>query len=354
MDIQIIHIMDNLKKIYILLLAIVIVVVLIYGQSIIVPFILAILFWFMIRIVRGLLSKTRFIKRLPLWILTAVSTVMFIFIIVLFGTLISSNIQQLSAALPLYESNINIIVSNINERFNVDIANIIVEYTADFDFANILSNIFGALTALFGDVLTVLIFLLFILLEEPTFEKKLRAMYPDNDKHIHAKEMVAKLGKSINSYLTVKTFTSFLTGFLSYFALLLIGVDAPLFWAFLIFILNYIPTIGSLIATLFPTMFAMLQFGDITPAVLVVSIVGSIQIIVGNILEPRFMGSSLNISPLVVIITLFLWGAIWGVVGMLLSVPITVIIIIILSEFEGSRPLAILLSQKGSLSTSKN
>ncbi|MEE4114524.1 MAG: AI-2E family transporter [Marinilabiliaceae bacterium] len=341
--------MEGLNKIYILLLIVLGVVVLIVGQSIIVPFILAVLFWFMIRIVRSLLMKIRYIKKLPAGLLTTFSTLVMLAVLGSFATLISSNIQQLSLALPQYESNINIIVDSINQKFSIDIAGLIVDYTADFDFAGILTDIFGVLTSLFGDVVTVLIFLLFILLEEPTFSKKLRAMYPDNNKHQHISEMIAKISTSINGYLTVKTFTSFLTGFLSYFCLLFIGVDAPLFWAFLIFILNYIPTIGSLIATLFPTIFAMLQFGDISPAILVVSIVGAIQILVGNILEPRIMGSSLNISPLVVIITLFVWGAIWGVLGMLLSVPITVMIIIVLSEFENTRPIAILLSQKGSL-----
>jgi len=338
--------MDALKKIYILLLTVLIVVVLIAGQSIIVPFILAILFWFIIRIIRGLLLKVVLINRLPSWLLTSLATILFISIASLFVSLITNNIQSLSEALPLYESNINSFVDTINGRFNVDLVKMLTEYIADFDFARILSGVFGALTALFGDVFIVLIFLLFILLEESSFGKKLIAMYPDKEKYTNVKGMVEKIGKSITGYLGVKTFTSLLTGILSYFALLFIGVDAPLFWAFLIFILNYIPTVGSLIATFFPTAFALLQYGDLSHAVLVLSIVGAIQIIVGNILEPRLMGSSLNISPLVVILTLIVWNAIWGVVGMLLSVPITVIIIIVLAEFEGSRPIAILLSKK--------
>ncbi len=144
-----------------------------------------------------------------------------------------------------------------------------------------------------------------------------------------------------------------MTGAFSYVALLIIGVDAPLFWAFLIFILNFIPTIGSLIATAFPAIFATLQYGDLGPAIWVLIVVGAIQIIVGNFIEPRLVGSSLNISPLVVFLTLALWGLIWGITGMLLSVPITVILIIILSEFPASRPLAILLSQKGNIAKEK-
>jgi predicted PurR-regulated permease PerM len=345
--------MDNLRKIYLLLIVVITVVVLILAQSIIVPFVLAVLFWFMVRIVRGLLTRVRFIDRLPMWLLTSFSTIVLVALIGFFISLVTSNIQQLTDTLPLYESNINMIVDGLNSRFNMDIQSAITEFTSDFDFGSILSDIFSALTSLFGDVFTVLIVLLFILLEEPTFERKLKAMYPDEKKYSHAKGMIKKISKSINGYLAVKTLTSFLTGFLSYFALLFIGIDAPLFWAFLIFLLNYIPTIGSLIATLFPTFFAMLQFGDITYAILVISIVGAIQLVVGSILEPRLMGSSLNISPLVVFLTLVVWGVIWGVVGMLLSVIITVIIIIVLAEFEGTRPLAILLSQKGTFGNSE-
>jgi predicted PurR-regulated permease PerM len=174
-------------------------------------------------------------------------------------------------------------------------------------------------------------------------------MYPDQKKYNRVNGLVKKIDKSISNYIALKTLVSLLTGFLSYFVLLIIGVDAPLFWAFLIFVLNYIPSIGSLIATIFPTIFALLQFGDFTPAILVLAIVGAIQLIVGNLIEPRLMGNSLNISPLVVFLTLALWGVMWGITGMLLSVPITVILIIIMSEFSDTRPFAILLSRKGDL-----
>ena len=122
---------------------------------------------------------------------------------------------------------------------------------------------------------------------------------------------------------------------------------SPVFWAFLIFLLNFIPTIGSLIATTFPAVFALLQFGEFSYLVMVLVFVGLIQVAVGNVLEPKLMGNSLNISPLVAILSLTFWGAIWGVTGMFLSVPITVILVIIFSHFESTRPVAIMLSEKG-------
>ncbi len=341
--------MDTSKKIYTFLILITLVVVLIYAQSIIIPFILAILFWFLIRVIKKILSKVKFVGSLPKWILTLFSTLVLMGFLVLTISMISSNIQHLSSTMPVYQANVNNIASAINDQFDIDLFSMMSDYAKDINFANILSMLFSALTGIFGSAFTVLLYLVFLLLEEPGFPKKLQAMYPEKERYDHINKLVTKIDHSIGNYIALKTVTSLITGFVSYFALLFIGIDAPVFWAFLIFVLNFIPTIGSLIATLFPTIFAVLQFGEFTPGLLVLAIIGTIQIVVGNILEPKLMGNNLNISPLVVFLTLAIWGVIWGVTGMLLSVPITVIIIIILSEFPGTKPIAILLSQNGTL-----
>ncbi|MFT6843254.1 MAG: AI-2 transport protein TqsA [Psychroserpens sp.] len=126
-------------------------------------------------------------------------------------------------------------------------------------------------------------------------------------------------------------------------------VDAPFFWALLIFLLNYIPTIGSLIATVFPAVFSLIQFGEFGPFIIILVGLGILEWLIGNIIEPRVMGKSLNISPLVTIIALVSWGQIWGITGMLLSVPITVVMVIVLSQFESTKKVAIILSENGDL-----
>ncbi len=341
--------MESSKKIYIFLIIITTVVVCIYAQSIILPFVLAILFWFLIRVIKKLLLHVKYIKKLPRWLLTIFSTLILLGFLVLIVTMISNNISQLSKTMPVYEANVQKITQLINNEFNIDLKSMLGDFSKDLNFGNILSMLLSALTGLFGNAFTVLLYLVFLLLEEPLFPKKLRAMYPDEKRHAHVTQLVNKIDHSIGNYVALKTLTSLMTGILSYLALLIIGVDAPLFWAFLIFVLNFIPTIGSLIATAFPTVFALLQFGELSPGIIVLAVVGAIQLVIGNVVEPKLMGNSLNISPLVVFLTLAIWGVIWGISGMLLSVPITVILIIIMSEFPGSRPLAILLSQKGTL-----
>jgi predicted PurR-regulated permease PerM len=190
-----------------------------------------------------------------------------------------------------------------------------------------------------------------MLLEETAFSGKLDAMAGDQIKRQEWNKTLKRISDSIGSYLVLKTVVSLLTGILSYTVLVIIGIDAPLFWAFLIFLLNYIPTVGSLIATLFPACMALLQSGELNLALMVIVAVGAIQLIVGNIIEPRVMGNSLNVSSLVVILALSFWGAIWGITGMVLSVPITVIMIILFGQFETTRKIAILLSDRGKLET---
>ncbi len=341
--------MDTSRKIYVFLLIITAVLILIYAQSIIVPFILATILWFIIRVNKKLLIKIKYINRLPKWLISVFSTLILLGFVAMAVELIMQNISQLSETLPLYQENMQKITHAINSKFNIDLGRIIADATEDFKFTEILTSVLSALTGIFGDAFTVILYLIFLMLEEPLFPIKIKAMYPDEKKYKSVTGIIDKIDHSIGNYIALKTLVSIITGLLSYFALLFIGIDAPVFWAFMIFILNYIPTIGSLIATIFPTIFAMLQFGDITPGILVLAIVGSIQLVIGNFVEPKLMGDSLNISPLVVLLTLAIWGVMWGVTGMLLSVPITVIMIIIMSEFPSTKPFAILLSHTGNL-----
>ncbi|MCH9755622.1 MAG: AI-2E family transporter, partial [Gammaproteobacteria bacterium] len=131
-----------------------------------------------------------------------------------------------------------------------------------------------------------------------------------------------------------------------------IGLDFAEFWALLIFFLNYIPNIGAIIATLFPALLALIQFQSWMPFVAMTSGLVAVQFLIGNIIEPRYLGRSLNLSPLVILFALGLWGVIWGVMGMFLSVPITVMMIILFAHFPATRPIAVLLSKDGKIDMS--
>ena len=263
--------------------------------------------------------------------------------------ILAVNIRQLLELIPQYQDNIDGVAMSLKNMVGVDVVTEIEKFVGDYDYASLLTGLLNSLTSLFGKAFLIIIYALFLLLEEPFFSWKIKKIYKTETEYNNANIILKKIDKSIGRYISIKSLVSFLTGLLSYFALLIIGIDAPLFWAFLIFVMNFIPTIGSLIATLFPAVFAILQFGDIAPGLWTLGSVGFVQIIVGNYLDPKLTGDSLNISPLVVLLSLSFWGAIWGILGMLLSVPITVMMIIIFAKVPATRPIAVLLSKKGNV-----
>jgi predicted PurR-regulated permease PerM len=254
------------------------------------------------------------------------------------------NIKELSLLIPVYQKNIVNITNSINNDLNIDLINMTKQFLGDFEYGKILSTLLNSLTEVFGKAVLIIIYTLFLLLEEPFFSPKIKAIYEKRSNHKDIHRILNSIDRSIGRYISIKTLTSLITGISSYIALVFIGIDAPLFWAFLIFIMNFIPTIGSLFATIFPSIFAILQFGEIMPGIWVLTIVGTIQLIIGNYIDPKITGDSLNVSPLVVILGLSFWGAIWGVIGMILSVPISVMLINIFAQIPATRSISIMLS----------
>ncbi len=336
----------------IIIIVFAIVLFLVVGQNILIPLILSIFSWFLIKEIREILDRSSWIKKtIPRWVKTIFGVLTLLIVITVFSNLLINNTQNLANSLQKYNTSLDTITNSVYERTGIDMTQHLNSLVGEFDFKSIVSELVNSITGLLSNSVMVLLYLIFILMEESTFLDKMRAIYPDKNKFNSINDVLLNIDKSIGRYISIKTFLSFLTGGLSYIILLFIGVESPLFFAFLIFILNFIPSIGSLIATVFPALMALIQFGEttLTPFVLVLILVGAVQVLVGNFLEPKLMGNSLNISSLVVILSLTIWGAIWGIAGMVLSVPITVIIIIIFSKFKSTRNIAVLLSEKGKL-----
>ncbi len=324
------------------------------ASSYLIPLVLAFLVWDMVRGVRSFINKSKFINKfLPIWIQNIISFGVIFLVLGVLSNLILTGISQFYEVLPEYQKNIYNVNASLLAKYDYDLLEKGVAYLADFDYASILEPILNALSVILADSFMIILYVIFLMLEEQIFRDKFRALFPNQEKFQKVSYIIHEIDELFREYLLLKTMVSLLTGFLSYLALLIIGVDSPILWAILIFLLNYIPSIGSLIATGFPTIVALLQFGNLTPAIWVLVIVGLIQVVVGNFIEPKIMGNSLNISPFVVIVALVVWGAIWGIVGMLLSVPITVMMIIILAQFDDTKNLALMLSESGNISKFK-
>jgi AI-2 transport protein TqsA len=208
-----------------------------------------------------------------------------------------------------------------------------------------------AMAALVSQSGIVMIYVGFLLVDQQFFERKLVALVPDPVRRAQTRLVLERIADAILAYLQVMTLMSLLTAALSYAVMRLVGLDHALFWATMIFFLNYIPTIGSILGTVLPGLFALLQFGELWPAFLALTGVGAVQFVVGNILLPRVSSGTLNISLFVILFSLFAFGALWGVTGMFVAMPLTAILIITFSYFETTRPIAILLSRDGALET---
>ena len=173
------------------------------------------------------------------------------------------------------------------------------------------------------------------------------ALFPQSEHKKLVNNILNHIVQDTQTYLGLKTLLSLITATLSWIIMKAVGLDFAEFWALLIFFLNFIPNIGAIVATTFPALLALIQFQSWLPFIIITSGVVAIQFMIGNLVEPRFLGKSLNLSALVILFALALWGAIWGVLGMFLSVPITVMMMIIFAHFKATRPIAIMLSQDG-------
>ena len=195
----------------------------------------------------------------------------------------------------------------------------------------------------------ILIYILFLFLEQGKFDQKITALFSEGGTESGARNIISRIRDDIQKYISIKMFTSTVTGSLSYIILMFLEVDFAGVWGLLIFLLNFIPTVGSIVATIFPALIALAQSDGYSLFLFVLAGIGACQILIGNILEPRMMGSSFNLSPIVILLNLALWGTIWGIIGMLLCVPFLIILTIVLSHFPNTRAIAIMLSSDGKL-----
>ena len=210
-----------------------------------------------------------------------------------------------------------------------------------------LSSFANGLRGFGSDALFVLIYLGFIIAARGGFRRKIVALFPHSRDRDEAVLVFNRIRFGVERYLWVQTVTGLMIAGGSWLGMMALGLDNALFWAFLIFLASYIPIIGGIVGVAFPVVFALLQFQNPVWALVLFVILQTIQAVVGNIITPRMQGDSLNIDPVVVLLSLAAWGLLWGLPGMFLSTPLAVMAMIILAEFNGSRWIAILMSENG-------
>ena len=193
----------------------------------------------------------------------------------------------------------------------------------------------------------VLIYLGFLLASRQGFARKSHHLFPGEESRAEAAQMFQRISDGIERYLWIQTVTCGMIAIASWVIMAIIGLDNAVFWAFLIFIVGFIPIIGGAVGILVPPIFALVQFDGWSQAIWLLIGLQTVNFLVGNVVYPRMQGRSLNIDPVVVLLSLAFWGAIWGFPGMFLSTPLTVTAMVILAQFPSSHWVAVLLSGDG-------
>lgn len=323
---------------------------LVASKSVFIPIVIAIVIWFLIISVAGAFRAIRingYSLPYPLSLLCAFALSAGLGWIVV--SIVSGNITALAEAAPSYQAKIHRLMEKIASYTGHEVPYRLADILPRVDAATVLGLIISAFTFVVSNAGLVVIYVLFLLLEYRTFDKKLAALLPREEHLEEARLLVKKIAHQAQSYILIKTGLSLLTALCCYLVLYTVGVDFADFWAFLIFLLNYIPNIGSIVATIFPCLLTLLQFESISTLIVVTLALTSIHFFIGNYLEPKLMSRSFNLSGLVIVLFLTFWGQIWGLVGMFLCVPILVILNIILSNFPQTKKIAILFSEDGKI-----
>ncbi|MEO1247501.1 MAG: AI-2E family transporter [Pseudomonadota bacterium] len=323
------------------------VVVIIYGlqfaKTLLVPFLLAAFIALMT--VRPMLWLQR--HRVPAVLAALLIVLLVMLILAVLGTVVGRSIADFTAALPGYQARLDNIVADVlafmAEHLNGDES---IQDLGDLinpgrvmSFVTVFLNAMrGVLTSVFLIFFTVI----FILLEASQFKTKFVAAFGRDEAGLERpRAFLVNLGR----YLGIKTLVSAATGLLAWLLTWSIGLDFPLLWGMLAFLLNYVPTIGSIIAAVPAVLLALVQLGPAEAMGVTIGFV-AINISFGNFIEPRLMGYGVGISPLIVFVGLVFWYWVFGPVGMLLSVPLTMTVKLLLESDDETRWIAILLGSE--------
>ncbi|REK17965.1 MAG: AI-2E family transporter [Planctomycetota bacterium] len=312
------------------------------AQPIVVPFLVAV-FLAMICLppLRSLQERG-----LPTWLALLVITAVICVGGIVVVAVIGNSVNQMRLRLPTYEQRVAEIQDDLAKRLkdiDVDIGSVLDRENFKTDqVLSLFGNLLSALGSVLGNGLIIVFTLIFMLLEAADLPAKLRAI-SGGDGALPGR--LDRIQESVRQYVSIKTRLSFLTGVLVTIWMWLLDVDFPVLWGLLAFLFNYIPNIGSFIAAVPAVVLAFLQYG-IASAIYAALGYVAINLIVGNVLEPRVMGRGLGLSSLVVFVSLIFWGWVLGPIGMLFSVPLTMIVKIVLDNSDELRWVSILLGSE--------
>ncbi|MEZ4695001.1 MAG: AI-2E family transporter [Rhodothermales bacterium] len=317
-------------------------------RTVLLPFVIALLLSnLFIPVVRWLRSKKVPTIVALFVVLLSVSAVLFLLSLILY-----SSFESFAIELPKYRARFVSVMVSALDHFAIMARDFGITDLPELDPVQMinLEAVTSAITSGIGSFVSVItytflvvLFMLFMLAESADMGDRIRRAFPGQQAD-RISTMLLNIDGQVRQYLLTKTLISLGTGLLTTVVLWILGVDFALLFGFLAFLLNFIPNVGSMIASLLPFVLALLQFETLTVPLLVLILLGGVQMLMGNVMEPRLMAFSLNLSALLVLVSLIFWGWLWGILGMVLAVPLTATVKIIFENVDNLKPFAVLMS----------
>ena len=313
-------------------------------QTIFKPLLIAVFLSFILEPIVDLLTKIK----VPKFIAFIVSLFVVFAVIYLLGLVVYASFSSFVEEFPKYEDKFVGFYENILGSLKIPLEEV-KSYFEEIPWTELwqkasLTSVLGSTVGTFINFLTnlflILLFTVYLFLGRGHFKSKIQKAFNKNQS-MRVYQVFTNIHKGMQKYLVTKTLISLATGIVATVILLLFDVEFAFVWGLLTFTLNFIPNVGSAIATILPVLVAVFQYGSVFPAVWVILLLLTNQMVMANLIEPRMVGRSLNLSPLVIIISLIFWGFIWGPVGMVLAVPISAAIQIICSNIDSLRPISV-------------
>jgi AI-2 transport protein TqsA len=322
--------------------------ILVAGRSFLIPLAVAVLLWSLLNALSNFVQRIELAGRhLPRWLATTTAVLLLLLASYAVYVILVSQTDALQKAAPLYQANFARLADQMTEWLGIEEMPATAHLLERLNVGSLFTRLGGLVGGIIGNIVLIAIYVGFLLAEQRVLPRKLARLQRGEKSAARTHNLALVISRNVQRYMWIKTVISTLTGIVAYVILKLVGVDFAATWALIIFFLNYIPNIGSVLGVVFPALLTLVQFETITPFIYVLVGLGSMQFLIGNLIEPAFMGRSLNLSSFVIIISLTFWGAVWGLPGMFLSVPLMVTFAIICSYIPALHWIAVLLSADG-------
>ncbi len=322
---------------------------LIVGQAILLPIVLAIIAVYVLTTAAEALGRVPVVRRLPVMVLHALVLLTFTLAVFALALVVSSTFDELIAAMPRYQQNLEVLAARLAALGGIENPtweDIVEATVGNLNLQAILLRVLSGLSSFGLTVFLVVVYAGFLMAERHRFPARLAAAFPQGEHAELTERIVRDVNRRIGDYLAIKTGINIVLGLISFAILWGMGADFALFWAVLIGLFNYIPYVGSIIGVALPVVVSLAQFGSLATTAVMGAMLIAAQTYVGNYLEPRVIGRQLNLSPFVVLVALSVWTAVWGLPGAILAVPLTSMIVIICGAFAPTRFVAALLANE--------